>query len=71
MTMHYLIKKLRSIKKIYFKAMNYKKIQFVGNSDEPLRTGKITPPNITIQMQSYQSDFDKYDTDNLLDFKNE
>ena len=51
--------------------MNYKKIQFVGNSDEPLRTGKITPPNITIQMQSYQSDFDKYDTDNLLDFKNE
>ena len=50
MTMHYLIKKLRSIKEIYFKAKNYKKIQFVGNSDELLRTGKITPPNITIQM---------------------
>ena len=39
---------LRNIWKISLKAKNCKKIQFVGNSDELLRTEKITQPNITI-----------------------
>ena len=70
----------RNIYKIYFKAKNYKKTQSVGNSDELLPMAKATQLNIDkkrfekyriIQDRLFQSDFDKYQTDNLLDFDNE
>ena len=76
----------RNIYKIYFKAKNYKKTQFRRTASDgksyatkyykfAIRGYVVDKKRFEkyriIQDRLFQSDFDKYQTDNLLDFDNE